>query len=115
MAEVLMALANCIADVDFSVKFKVKDQEKVKDQLLKEAVKNSAKRAEILAEAAGVKLGKIQDINYNWGEINVYSNFSLSRRRMESMDLMAKEVGEGIEPDEIETSDTVTIRWELVS
>ena len=112
---VIEALSECTSDAEFSIHFTVKDEEKIKEKLLREAVRNSAKRAAILAEAAGVALGDIQDISYNWGEINVYSGTRLARKS--PMALMERERGmcyeSCIEPDDIETEDTVTIIWEI--
>jgi len=106
----LGAIAGCKATPDFSINFSVKDPGAVSEQLLANAVENAKTKAEILAESAGVKLGAIQRIDYNWGELQLYSNTS--------MDVMccAETSGSydmGIEPEDIDVSDNVTVVWEM--
>ena len=106
----LSAIAGCKANPDFSIKFSVSDPNAVSEQLLASAVENAKAKAEILAESAGVKLGAIQRIDYNWGELQLYSNTN--------MDLMccAETSGSydmGIEPEDIDLTDTVTVVWEI--
>ena len=60
-------------DVRFDISYTVKDIEKSKNDLLREAIKDAKEKAQILSEAAGVKLKSVVDINYSWGEIEIYS------------------------------------------
>ncbi|MCD8123982.1 MAG: hypothetical protein LUE23_02965 [Lachnospiraceae bacterium] len=35
---------------------------------------DAQRKAEILCEASGVKLGQLLNVDYNWGELEIYSN-----------------------------------------
>ena len=104
----LGAIARCKAAPDFSIKFSVKDPDAVSEQLLTNAVENAKAKAEILAESAGVKLGAIQRIDYNWGELQLYSKTYMDvlycAETSGSYDM-------GIEPEDIDLTDTVTVVW----
>ncbi|ERT64692.1 PF04402 domain protein [Peptoniphilus sp. BV3AC2] len=83
----------------------------MKKEVIKRAVENSREKAEILATAAGVKLGEVQSIDYSWGEIDIRTSpvdmFEIGSYKMESSyDI-------DIEPDDIDVADTVTILWEI--
>ena len=113
LGRVLAELAESGLDVTFTIRHTVKDVDAVKDALLAKAVENSKNRAEILAKAAGVRLGNIETIDYSWGEMNIYTN---TVDRM----VLADAVYEGassynidIDPDDIDVQDTVTIVWEI--
>ena len=91
------------------------DQERKAD--LSVAVSDEAfmeEKAQVLTEAAGVKLGDIVSIDYSWGEIEFVSE---SVTRNLAMPIMCDD-SEGcydidIEPDDIDVSDTVTVVWEI--
>ena len=92
------------------------DKESAKELLLACAVKDASAKAEVLAEAAGVTLGDLQNIDYSWGELNFYA------RPMESP-LMAKgmavnesardSIDLDINPGDVQLSETVTLVWEI--
>ena len=88
--------------------------ESAKNQLLAKAVDDSKAKAEILTSAAGVKLGKVVNINYSWGEINIYSepvNYDKAILCEESA--YNYESSLDIEPEDLDISDTVTVSWEI--
>lgn len=84
---------------------------KIKNSLLEKAVEDSKNKAEILSKAAGVSLGKIKNINYSWGELEIYS------RPIQDFELMKSDTVESydmdIEADDIDLEDSVTIEWEI--
>ncbi len=112
LSEALSAVAGCLSKPDLSVSFTVKDQTAIQGELLRSATANARSSAEILCQASGEKLGELLSINYNWGELDVYSHTSyeiedkclLAAKPMDSIDM---------EPDDIDVSDTVTFMWEL--
>lgn len=119
LGKLLYALARCPAKPEFQIRYTVKDPEAVKDELLNRTVADAARKAAVMARAAGVVLKGIQSIDYSWGSVD------LEIRPMNGM-LEAEddeELGEfaeactsynvSIEPDDIEVSDTVTILWEI--
>lgn len=87
-------------------------QHAVAAELLKSASENARAKAEILAEASGVKLGELVTIDYNWGELQLYSP---TQYVMEDRCLASAPCASSIdiEPDDIESSDTVTLVWAL--
>lgn len=116
LGQVLYALAHCKVKPEFHIRYTVKNPEDAKNQLLAKAVTDSKVKAQILADAAGVKLGAICSMDYSWGEIELLAKpfgdmLDLAdyceRSCTESYDI-------DIEPDDIDISDTVTVVWELV-
>lgn len=51
----------------------MKDKEAVDAALLDSACANAKAKAEILTKASGVTLGELVSIDYNWGELHLYS------------------------------------------
>lgn len=70
----MAAIAHCLAQPELSIAFTVKDPTAVNEALLREATVNAKKKAELLCEASGVKLGQLLTIDYNWDELNIFSN-----------------------------------------
>lgn len=112
MAKVLSAIAHCDADPEFNVQFTVKDKDGICADLLKNASENALKKAQILCESSGVALGSLISIDYNWGEINL---FSPTRFEMEDRCMMAAPNAAEIdvEPEDIDLTDTVAFVWEI--
>ena len=108
----LGAIAGCDAEPNFNIKFSIKDPNAVSEQLLENAVENAKWKATVLAKAAGVKLGEIQRIDYNWSEVHLFSptNYQFSDAMVcEAAAPMSIE----IEPEDINVSDTATVVWAL--
>lgn len=109
LGKVLYELAHCDVKVKFNINYTVKDKEKVKNDLLEKAVEDSTTKAKVLAKASGVKLKEILNIDYSWGEIDIYSS--------PMDDWMVCEAKSSydidIEADDIDVQDTVTITWTI--
>lgn len=114
LGEILYALAHSVITPEISIEYTVSDPEKHKDKLLKNAIEDSKHKAEVLANAADVKLGDIVSIDYSWGEINFVSepiqNFAFA-----SAEKTTGRVGYDIdiEADDIDVTDTVTVIWNI--
>ncbi len=110
LAKTLTAIANSGADAEFSVGFSVKEPEKVAEELLISAAENARQKADILCKASGKTLGELVSVDYDWGEIKMYSesNYALAAAPR-AMD-MAPE----FTPDDINSSDTVTFVWTII-
>lgn len=112
LARALSEISKCIAKPEISIDFTVKDPTAVSEELLKAAVKNAREIALILCGASGAKLGEPVTIDYNWGELHLYSETEYDGRCY-----MASEAGGiddvDIEPEEIKARDTVTFVWEI--
>lgn len=113
LAEVLSVFAKSEANPKFYIAFTVKESDEVEKELLKDICKNAKRKAEILCEASDVKLGQLLNIEYNWGEINVYSRTNYDTC-LKSEQRMAKVSAMEIEPEDIEVKDTATFVWEIV-
>lgn len=112
LGKLLCRIATCPAKPEFGISFFVKDTEAAKNQLLGNAIRDAKAKAVVLAEASGVKLGDIRNIDYSWGEIRFESD-----RMPIAGELGCKEETRfdiDIDPDDIEVSDTVTVEWEIL-
>lgn len=116
LAKILSLIARCLINPEFSIQYKIKDMEDAKNQLLAKAVADSKAKAEILTKAAGVKLGKVVNINYSWGEINIYSEpVNYDRAILCEESACSYESSLDIEPEDLDITDTVTVTWEILS
>ena len=111
LGKILYELSHCDVNVEFGIKHTVKDITAVKNELLSKAVQDSKTKAEILAKSSGVTLGDIINIDYSWGEIEIYSepiqNYCLAESTIN------EPYNIDIEADDIDVQDTVTIVWEI--
>lgn len=111
LAKALSEISKCIAKPEISIDFTVKDSSAVSGELLKAAVKNAREKAEILCAASGAKLGGLLSIDYNWGELHLYSATDYD---VEGKCLMMGAADDmDIEPEEIKARDTATFEWEI--
>lgn len=113
LSKTLGAIAACIAEPELNVQFTVKDKESVNAALLESACVNAKAKAGILAKASGVRLGDLISIDYNWGELHLFSP-----TQYDVEDACMKIAGAAptsieIEPDDIDVSDSVTFVWEI--
>lgn len=118
LGNILERISRCTFHPEFEIFYTVKDKEAVKNTLLEYAVRDSKAKAEILAKAAGMKLGEIVSIDYSWSEVElVHSTYGklLDSMRLceEDEDYYCSDEMMELEPDDIKASDTVTIIWEL--
>ena len=103
----LAALAACPAAPTYTVRFAVLEPRKARDLLLQKAFAEGKHRAEVLADAAGVRLGKLAAIRTGWQDGAAPLCGGALR--------MAKAADTAINliPEEIELSDSVCLEWEL--
>ena len=88
--------------------------EAVKNELLGKAVTDSRAKAQVLTESAGVTLGDIVNIDYSWGELEIYSRpmrnltfgSAINAKEESTFDL-------DIEAEDIDVQDTVNVVWEI--
>lgn len=111
LAKALSEISKCIAKPEISIDFAVKDSSAVSGELLKAAVKNAREKAEILCAASGAKLGELLSIDYNWGELHLYSatDYDVEGKCM----MLGAADDMDIEPEEIKARDTATFAWEI--
>jgi uncharacterized protein YggE len=110
----LNAISKSHADPNFNIKFTVKNQNAVSEELLESAAANARQKAEILAKASGVKLGEVQRIDYNWGELHLYSNTDMMFcDALASPMAVAESRMMEFDPEDINVNDSVTMIWEI--
>lgn len=110
LSQALAAIAGCLSHPQLSVAFTVKDATAINEEMLRSATANAKRKAEILCEASGVTMGDLIAIDYNWGELDIYSHTRYDCCE-DAMPLMAKSID--IDPDDIDVSDTATFVWEI--
>lgn len=113
LASILSKLSKSNINPEFTIYFTIADKEAVKDLVLVDATKKARKSAQVLADAAGVQLGSILQIDYSWNEVRLYSStqyeiYDSSPIRMEA------EAEPHIVPEDIKISDSVTFVWEVI-
>lgn len=112
LSQALGTVACCVAEPELSISFTVKEPSAVNEALLKSATENAKKKAEILCAASGAKLGELVNIDYNWGELNIYSHTTYEVAD-DCKCLMSAPMSIDIEPDDINATDTVTFVWQI--
>jgi len=107
MNDVLSAVTRSAGSPDIYISFDVKDRRAMRKSALESAVRAAKESAQVLAEAAGVRLGKLEEIVYGWKEVHFYDR----RFRLASSD--AREAGADIEPEDVEARASVTLVYEI--
>lgn len=99
----------------FQIQFTTKEPEMLKAALLKAATKNAWKNAEILAEASGLKLGKLMQINYDWNELQLHSGMDYQFQAPTYVEgIRTKEFAiPEVNPLDIELKDSAQFIWAI--
>ena len=114
LAKVISAIADCGAQPELSIAFTVKKPARVREELLISATENARAKAEILCKASGSTLGQLLNIDYSWGELNVFSRTSYDVEDcIQPLMAMSKCAAPEIEPDDIDVTDSVAFIWEI--
>lgn len=111
LAGALGAIAESKVKPTINIDFTVKNPAAVNEMILQDATQNAKRKAEILCEAAGVKLGRLLDINYNWSEVNFYAQTKYTVEECLAPCYGASNIE--IDPDDIQAGDTATFVWEI--
>lgn len=115
LGKTLYQLSQCPANVVFTIQHTVKDPEAVRNQLLAHAVEDCKAKAEVLSEAAGVRLSDILQIDYAWADTEIASN-PMRAAKMNLEQASARTDGAydiDLEVEAISIEDSVTITWEI--
>lgn len=111
LSKVITEIAKSGVEPRLNIRFSVKDKDAVNEELLIKATENARRKAEVLAKASRVNLGRLISIDYNWGEVSIYSKTTYE---MDNKSLvMEASYAPNIEPDDINVSDTVAFVWEI--
>lgn len=112
LSEALSAIANCIAHPQISIAFTVKDATAINEEMLRFAAENAKRKAQILCDASGVMMGDLIAIDYNWGELDVFSHTRYDCCEEACAPIMAG-AHIDIDPEDIDVSDSATFVWEI--
>lgn len=105
--QVLGVLSYTKSQASFNIYFGIKETEPLRQQAIAEAVKNSQEKAEVLAEAAGVNLGEIMQIDYSWSEIRFESSL-----RVDSI-CESSSASYDFTPEDVDVSESVNVVWSI--
>ncbi len=112
LGKVLFNISHLPIDPEITIRYEIKDIQAAKDELLANAVKDATKKANIIADSAGVTIDGVVDINYSWSTMEFYSrsmNFKYCDMAVSAPGAAPDSYDVDIEPEDIEKSDSVTI------
>lgn len=113
LGKVLYALGQSKVQPEIHLSYAVADPEKSRNELLACAVADAKTKAEVLAKAAGVKLGAIAGIEYSFGTadfaVRPVNRLMAPKAMASGMDSYSI----SMEPEEIKAEDDVTVLWEI--
>ncbi len=105
---VLKMLGQTKSRSKFTVRFTVKDPEPVRDRALEEAVTKAREKARLLAEASGVSLGELLEIDLSWSDIYIHSPSEMT------VHSHAMTPDYDITPEDIDFEESVNLVWQIV-
>lgn len=123
LSKAVETITDCVAEPRLNITFTVKDEEAVKDELLKSAGSNAKRRAEILCESAGGKLGNLITVDYHWNQLSILSPTSYHSNDIGATTGILYDVNQktvpllapkSIQPEDIELHDDAIFVWEIV-
>lgn len=109
---IVRGVGKFIPNAQVSIGFTVQDLRPYQLKMLKRAVGDAKEKAEIMAEAAGSKLGKVLEIDYNFSHIDTYSQARNIHSTEEAKESTADSLD--ITPDDMVISDRVDVVFELI-
>lgn len=105
LAKVLNVISSCKATPEFFVSYDLQDDNEFKNVLLVGAIDDATEKAKVMANAAGVRLGKI--LNMYFGESTVGN--------LKGLALLAKDSGPALDldPESLQGEANVTMVWKI--
>lgn len=103
LEKVLDALAT--TDCEWNISFSVKNKAEASKKLIARAVQVARERAEIIADAAGVKLGKLSSVDYSANDFD--GGVDMIRK------YSAASAAPSVDPEDVKIAETVTCSWEI--
>ena len=115
LSDALAAVAESKALPQMNVSFTVREPERLENALLKNAAIHARSRAEVLCDAAEVRLGELQRIEYDFRHLDFRSDTVMEMA--ESAPMLAKgkrSVAVNFRPEDIELQDSAVFVWEIL-
>ena len=110
LGAVLTALANSAARPMLQISYTLKDPEAAKTALLTAAVSDAKEKAQLLADASGVRLMALQSVEHTTGNP---SFDTLPMHRLDAPIAAKASIEMNLEPNDITITDRVTCVWEM--
>ena len=109
--KIVKKIGQLLPHAEIKIGHTVRDARPAQLKMLHRAVKDAKEKAEIMAEAAGCKLGMCKSINYGINELHIYTE----ARNIHSADeaCYCSEESLDITPNDLSVSDTVEVVWYL--
>ena len=109
--KIVRGIGKFVKDAQISIGYTIRDPRPFQLKMLERAVKDATEKAQIMAQAAGCKLGSVLNIHYGYQEIHVYSEARNIHSNSEAMACDSNSLD--ISPDDLAMSDNVKVEWEL--
>jgi len=109
--KVIRKIGILLPHAEITIGHTIRDARPAQLKMLHRAVKDAKEKAEIMAEAAGCKLGMCKSINYGVNELHIYSQARNIHSANEAC--CCSEESLDITPDDLSVSDTVEVSWYL--
>lgn len=106
---VLRKIVEGRSGAEISIAFSIEDKESLRKKTLQEAVRVAKNNAKTLADAAGLKLGDIQQLDYGWTEVRIHEY----EANMILADSVMACSPPDIEPEDVFAEDSVTLVYEI--
>lgn len=111
LTQLIRSIGKQMKDVEISIAFTTSDPRVAQNEMLSQAVQDARTKAELMAEAAGCKLGKVKTIDYNEQPVYLYAQ---ARKFAACNDMVAcTEASLDINADDVKASEQVTVVWYL--
>lgn len=112
ISKIVMGITKLDKDIEFRLGFGVKDSDACFDELLRNAIVNAKEKAEVIADASGVKLMEIMKVDYSFADIYLHSDTDMYLDTYENK-CYSDHVLEEITPEDIDVKDNVTVTWRI--
>ena len=112
LGQALAAVAGSKAQPELNVNFTVKEPERLQEQLLENAAKSARTRAEVLCRAAGVRLGTLENIEYDFSHLNFRSETMMD---LQAPMMAKRSMAVNLRPQDIDLQDSAVFVWALES
>lgn len=110
---IVRGIGKFIPGAQINIGYTVQDPRPHQMKMLARAVSDAKEKAGIMAEAAGCSLGKVENIDYRYSNVSVYSQARNIHDCKEAFASTADSLD--ITPDDLVMSDTVDVTFELVN
>lgn len=108
----LSAVGETTVRPEVNISFTLRDPGEANSELLRAACQNAREKAEVLCQAAGVRLGRLLRVEYDWSEPSVRSRSSFDGA-VAGIGLMKNVFRPEMAPEDVELRDSAGFVWEI--